>query len=185
MSWYLGHSVIITLPTCNIMKKGKEHGSYTVCILNFVPDEWECKCEQDTRHTYNITLRCSYITTIALKSNKFSFYSCTTGCCHNIKWNMLPCTCNNESLLYGWATMPTLRLWWIYVSSNNKTYLGLHVKCPKLLSDFNQILIFFWQTVTMVSNIQFHKNMSSGNWFDTCRWTDRQNEANRNFLRVC
>jgi len=27
---------------------------------------------------------------------------------HNIIWNTLPCKCNSESSLYGWATMPTL-----------------------------------------------------------------------------
>jgi len=63
---------------------------------------------------------------------------------HNIIWNTLPCKCNSESSLYGWATTPMLCLWLIYVSSNNKTtYLGLHVKCPKFLSHFNQILTFF------------------------------------------
>jgi len=35
----LGHSVIITLPTYNTRKKGTEHGSNTVSILNFVIDE--------------------------------------------------------------------------------------------------------------------------------------------------
>ena len=29
----------------------------------------------------------------------------------------------------------------IYVAGNNKTYLGLHVKCLKCLSDFNHIFI--------------------------------------------
>jgi len=30
----------------------------------------------------------------------------------------------------------------IYVASSNKTYFDLHVKCPKRLSDFNQICCF-------------------------------------------
>jgi hypothetical protein len=36
----------------------------------------------------------------------------------------------------------TMLLRQIYVAGNNKTYLGLHVKCPILLSDFNQIWSF-------------------------------------------
>jgi hypothetical protein len=30
----------------------------------------------------------------------------------------------------------------IYVASSNKTYLDLHVNCPKHLSDFNRIWCF-------------------------------------------
>jgi hypothetical protein len=33
-------------------------------------------------------------------------------------------------------------LWWIYVASNNKTHLGLHAKCPRILPDFKQIWKF-------------------------------------------
>ena len=36
-----------------------------------------------------------------------------------------------------------MRLWRIYVAGNNKTILGLQVKCPILLSDFNQIWSVF------------------------------------------
>jgi hypothetical protein len=32
--------------------------------------------------------------------------------------------------------------WRIYVASNNRTYFGLHVKCPIFFFDFNQIHIF-------------------------------------------
>jgi hypothetical protein len=35
-----------------------------------------------------------------------------------------------------------LLLWLIYVAGNNKTYLGFHVKCPIICSDFNQLRIF-------------------------------------------
>ena len=37
------------------------------------------------------------------------------------------------------ATKP---LWRIYVTGSNRTYLGLHVRCPILLSDFNNMWIF-------------------------------------------
>jgi hypothetical protein len=46
-------------------------------------------------------------------------------------------------------------LWRIYVTSNNRTYLVLPVKCPILLSDFNQIWSF---------SIDFDKKSSISNF---------------------
>jgi hypothetical protein len=38
--------------------------------------------------------------------------------------------------------LKTALQWWFNVTGNSKTYLGLHVKSSKFLSDFNQISIF-------------------------------------------
>jgi hypothetical protein len=47
-------------------------------------------------------------------------------------------TVNNAKLL----SFVQQCLWWIYVASNNDTYLSLHVLRPMFLSDFKQIWIF-------------------------------------------
>jgi hypothetical protein len=57
-------------------------------------------------------------------------------------------------------------LWKLYVARNNKTNLDLHVKCLGIfISDFNQI----WNLTgfNKVSNIKFHKNLSSASPADT------------------
>jgi hypothetical protein len=60
-------------------------------------------------------------------------------------------------------------LWKIYVVGNNKAYLGLHVKCPTLVSDLNQIWIFSRERERYIyiyrsppPHIRFHRNPSSG-----------------------
>jgi hypothetical protein len=57
------------------------------------------------------------------------------------------------------------------MSPNSKTYFGLHVKCPKILLDFNQI----WNlSAYFESAIKFHGNPSSGDRADTSGQTDEQ-----------
>jgi len=50
----------------------------------------------------------------------------------------------------------------IYVTDNNKMYVGLHVKCHIFLTNFNQIWSFLTDFHTEVPSINFHKNLS--NW---------------------
>jgi len=55
---------------------------------------------------------------------------------------------------------------------NNNTYLGLHVKCLTLPSNFNQIWIFLTDFHIKVPSTQFHGDMSSGSHTDVRRHTD-------------
>jgi hypothetical protein len=56
---------------------------------------------------------------------------------------------------------------------HQKEILGLHVKCPIFLSDFNQIWIFLTDFFFVkVPNIKFHGNVSSGNCNGMCRQID-------------
>ena len=59
-------------------------------------------------------------------------------------------------------------------------YIGLHVKYPLLLSDFNEILIFPTFSKKKSSTTKFHENPSSWSRVVPCgrRETD---EANSNF----
>ena len=52
-------------------------------------------------------------------------------------------------------------LWRIYVIGNNRTYLGVHVKCPLFWSDVTT-LGFYRQAFIKVPNIKFHGYPSSG-----------------------
>jgi hypothetical protein len=55
-------------------------------------------------------------------------------------------------------------------------YLGLHVECQILLSDFNQIWSF--STDFLVSpNIIFQENSPNGRSVVTCEVTNKQTEA--------
>ena len=58
---------------------------------------------------------------------------------------------------------------------NNETHFCLHVKCPILLSDINQIWISR-QIFIKELGIKFHGNPSSGNGVDTCAQMDGQTE---------
>jgi hypothetical protein len=51
-------------------------------------------------------------------------------------------------------------------------YIGLHVKYPLLLSDFNDTLISR-QILEKYSNIKFNENPSSGSRVVSCGRTDR------------
>ena len=53
-----------------------------------------------------------------------------------------------------------------------ETYVGLHVKCLILLSDFKQTTIFSTKFRIVYTNIGFHNRLSSG--------TDRRDELNAN-----
>jgi hypothetical protein len=50
-------------------------------------------------------------------------------------------------------------------------YIGLHVKCPLFLLDFNETFIFLI-ILEKYSNIKFHENLSSGSRVVSCRQTD-------------
>jgi hypothetical protein len=54
-------------------------------------------------------------------------------------------------------------------------YIGLHVKCPSFLSDFNQ-LEFSQKIFEIYSNMKFHENPNSGVRIVTCGRTDRRTE---------
>jgi len=66
-------------------------------------------------------------------------------------------------------------------------YIGLHVKCPLFLSDFNKISIFL--TVfrkKKTQNFKFHENPSGENRVDPCGLTDvtKPTVAIRNFAKA-
>jgi len=56
-------------------------------------------------------------------------------------------------------------------------YVGLHVKHPLFLSDFNRTWNFS-KYFRIYSNIKFHENPSSGSRVFSCGQTDRHDEAN-------
>lgn len=64
-------------------------------------------------------------------------------------------------------------MWRFNVAGNNKTHLGLQVKYPTFLSDFNHIWIF----LVKFSNIKFDVNLSNGNRTDTSGHTDEHDEV--------
>ena len=55
-------------------------------------------------------------------------------------------------------------------------YIGLHVKCPLFLSDFNETLIFS-KVFGKNSNIKFHENPSSGSRVVPCGQTEGEREG--------
>ena len=55
-----------------------------------------------------------------------------------------------------------------------KMYIGLHVKYPLFLSDFNETCIFSTQIFEKSSNIKLHENPSSGSRVVPCEQTDKQ-----------
>jgi len=71
-------------------------------------------------------------------------------------------------------------------------YIGLHVKYPLFLSDFNETLTFSTK-FRKISNIKFHKNSSRGSRVIPCgradrnmdRQTDRHDKANTRFSQFC
>jgi hypothetical protein len=59
-------------------------------------------------------------------------------------------------------------LWQIYVAGINITYLGLHVKCPTYLLDFNHIWHFSTDIYNIkVTDIKLYGSPSSGSLADT------------------
>jgi len=57
-------------------------------------------------------------------------------------------------------------------------YIGLHVKYPLLLSDFNETLIFS-SDFQRTSNIKFHENPCCGNRVALCGRTDRRTDMTK------
>jgi len=92
---------------------------------------------------YNITLWLVCMTPVAIEMQQFIFYVLSCMSVNNIKY----CT--------------KVLLCCIYVAGNNKTYLGLHVKCLTFLSDINHIFI-------KASSNKFRGNPSSGSCTDIC-----------------
>jgi hypothetical protein len=66
-------------------------------------------------------------------------------------------------------------LWRFSVADNNKTSVGLHVKCPILLSKFG-----LWEQVFVeVLSIKFRGNYSSGSRTDAYGQTDRRTDMTK------
>jgi hypothetical protein len=57
-------------------------------------------------------------------------------------------------------------------------YIGLHVKYPLFLSDFNETCIF-QQIFENYSNIKFHENPSSGSQVVPCGQTDGRTDMTK------
>lgn len=55
-----------------------------------------------------------------------------------------------------------------YYCQQYKGTKGFMQKCPIFLFDFNQI----WILTDFNKSLQFHENMASGSWADTCSRTD-------------
>jgi hypothetical protein len=90
-------------------------------------------------------------------------------------------TCGQTDVLTAWYHITGRVIWRFNVSCNNKTYLGLHVKCPIFLPDFNKICILstdFYDSP--ISN--FHGNPSTGVRAATCGQTDGHYEGSRRFF---
>lgn len=97
------------------------------------------KCLQERQCTYNVTLAHLH------KSPKYQifwqfFIGSHTDTCRQTDGQM------NNLILFPYKRAI---LWWFNVTVNNETYLGLHVKCPTFLPDFNQTWI--------QANMDFHK----------------------------
>ena len=61
------------------------------------------------------------------------------------------------------------------------TYFGFHLNCPiycLILTKSENFLDRFFKL-----NIKFHEEATSGSLKDS--WTDKQDESNRRFLRLC
>jgi hypothetical protein len=77
-----------------------------------------------------------------------------------------------------------------WVKCDQKNYIGLHVKYPLLLSDFNETWIFSTDLGKM-SNVKFHENPSSwvAELFHAYRqrqkdiWADRNDDAKSRFSK--
>jgi hypothetical protein len=74
----------------------------------------------------------------------------------------------------------------IYVAGKNKPYLGLQVKCPTFLSDFNQTRIF---STDFNKSRQYKISRKSVQWLPSCsmhadKQTDRHCKANRRLSRL-
>ena len=67
----------------------------------------------------------------------------------------------------------------------HKMYIGLHVKYPLFLSNFNETCIFSTDFRKKSSNIKFHENPSSGCRVVPCGRADGHDEANSHFSQVC
>jgi hypothetical protein len=102
-------------------------------------------------------------------------------------------SCNVQLLGYCNSLIPfhskRALLWRRSLAANNKTHLGLHAKCPTLLSDFNQVWIF---STNFHRSLQYRISPKSVQWeqswytHDTHveRRTNRHDLANRCFSRL-
>jgi len=61
-------------------------------------------------------------------------------------------------------------------------YIGLRVKYPVFLTDFNDIWIF-WIYFRQSSNIRINENLFSDSWVDTSGQTDWHDEVNSPFSK--
>jgi hypothetical protein len=76
-------------------------------------------------------------------------------------------------------------LWRVYIPGNNKSYWGIHVKCPIYLSGFKPNLCtlnsFPWKSQIL----NFTEIRPAGAALIYAGQTDVHDEANRRFLRLC
>jgi len=64
-------------------------------------------------------------------------------------------------------------------------YIGLNVKYPLFVSEFNDTWIFLIEFGKKSSNIEFNETPPSGNRAVPCGRTDRHNEPNSRFAWFC
>jgi len=120
----------------------------------------------DMQCTYNGPLWCVYVTNVMMEIQYCILHVLLSYMPLSTKENTNCCT--------------KMLLWQIYITRNNKMYLGLHVNCPIFLL-FVFKLGVPWQIFLKVSNIKFHRNLSNWSCTDTYwltdQWADRQGEA--------
>ena len=89
--------------------------------------------------------------TIIATERQHCLFVCYSATCHCQQYKDIEC-------------YTTILLWPIYVTGNNKKNAGLHVKCPIVLYDFNQI----W-----ISSKDFHKSPQYQVSRKSVRWDPR------------
>jgi len=84
-----------------------------------------------------------------------------------------------NSYVYHFSFWEDLRKIWL------KMFIGLHVKYPLFLSDFNWSWIFSIDVFKRIQISNFVKILSSGSRVVPCGQTDGHDEANGGFLQLC
>jgi hypothetical protein len=103
-------------------------------------------------------------------------------CCHgNVKIHSFCIAALHIDLNYVFVV--------ILYHQEQRMYMGPHIKCSTFWFNYNGWIItklrFSQLIFTEVSNIKFHKNLSSGGWTDTCRQMDTHIKASRHLSCVC
>jgi hypothetical protein len=117
--------------------------------------------KQDMQCTYNGPLWCVCVTNVVMEIQHCILCVLLSYMSLSTKDNTKCCT--------------KMLLWQIYVTRKNKIYLVLHVNCPIFLLFVTKFGVP-WQIFLKVSNIKFHRNLSSWSCSDTYWLTGGQTD---------